>query len=309
MQIVRSALLWASRNARMERLVRRSTLTRPLVSRFMPGETLEEAVVAARTLGAEKTPTILTYLGENVRDDAAGDQSLAEYNRMLDVLGRDKLETQVSIKLTQFGWDVDRARAMDRVRRLVSRARAQGMLVPIDMESSEYVTPTIEAFAQLRGEFDNVALCLQAYLHRTPQDLQRLLPLRPTIRLVKGAYRESATVALQDRGAIDARYRELAATLLDNFAAGARAVFGTHDSGLIALVRADARARGIAESSYEIQMLYGIQDGARRALAAQGVPTRVLISYGRAWYPWFMRRLAEKPSNLLLAGRSLFSRG
>ena len=307
MPIIRSALLWASRNARMERIVRRSRFTQPLVSRFMPGETLEDALAAARALGAGSTPTILTYLGENVRDDAAADQSLAEYDRMLDLLARDKLDTHVSIKLTQFGWDVNRARAMDRVRRLMSRARTLRTLVPIDMESSEYVTATIDAFAQLRGEFDNVALCLQAYLHRTPDDLRQLLPLQPTIRLVKGAYREAATVAIQDRAVIDARYRELAATLLDAVANGARVVFGTHDTALISLVRADARARGIGETSYEVQMLYGIQDGARRTLAAQGVPTRVLISYGRAWYPWFMRRLAEKPSNLLLAGRSLFS--
>jgi proline dehydrogenase len=309
MQIVRSALLWASRNARMERIVRGSRFTRPLVSRFMPGETLDEAMVAARSLGAESTPTILTYLGENVRDDAAADQSLAEYERMLALLARDKLNTQVSIKLTQFGWDVDRGRALDRIRRLAARARTQGTFIPIDMESSEYVASTIDAFVQLRGEFDNVALCLQAYLHRTPADLQRLLPLRPTIRLVKGAYRESAEVVLQERPRIDERYRALAQTLLDNFGSGTRVVFGTHDTGLIELLRADARARGVPETSCEVQMLYGIQDSARRSLAAQGVPTRVLISYGRAWYPWFMRRLAEKPSNLLLAGRSLLSGG
>jgi proline dehydrogenase len=180
-------------------------------------------------------------------------------------------------------------------------------VVPIDMESSEYTDSTIEAYERLRRNFDNVVLCLQAYLHRTPADLQQLLPLGPTIRLVKGAYREPAGIALQDRAAVDERYRALARELLGAVPRGARVAFGTHDAKLIEQVRTDARELGVANGAFEVQMLYGIQDAARRSLAAQGVRTRVLISYGRAWYPWFMRRLAEKPSNLLLAGRSIFS--
>lgn len=307
MQMLRSALLWASRSPRMERLVRGSRWTRPLVARFMPGEMLDDALAAARALRESGTPTILTYLGENVANDAAADESLAEYDRMLALLARERLDAHVSIKLTQFGWDVDRGRALERVRTLAAAARQHGMRIPIDMESSAYVDGTIDAFARLRAEFDNVSLCLQAYLHRTPADVQRLLPLRPTIRLVKGAYREAAEVALQDRAQVDARYRALGQTLLDAKSQGATVVFGTHDTRLIEQLRGDARARGIADAALEVQMLYGIQDAARRALAAQGVPTRVLISYGRAWYPWFMRRLAEKPANLLLAGRSLLS--
>jgi proline dehydrogenase len=167
------------------------------------------------------------------------------------------------------------------------------------------VESTVAAYEKLAREFQNVALCLQAYLHRTPQDLKRLLAVRPYIRVVKGAYREPVDVALQARPDIDARYRALGQQLLDASKSGARVAFGTHDVALVENVRAAAAAAGVDPTSFEVQMLYGIQDAARRQLAASGLRTRVLISYGRAWYPWFMRRLAEKPANLLLVGRSV----
>jgi proline dehydrogenase len=309
MQLMRSTLLWASRNRALERLVRSSRTMRPLVSRFMPGETIDDAIGAVRALKAEGTPSILTYLGENVSSDAAANQTVAEYETLFAKVKEAGADVHVSIKLTQFGWDVDRPRALDRVRALARLAREAGTMLPIDMEGSPYVESTIEAYEALAREFDNVSLCLQAYLHRTPQDIQRLLPLRPAIRLVKGAYREPASVALQSRTDVDARYRALGRQLLDaSKANGARVAFGTHDVALLTQLRADAREVGIPETTFEVQMLYGIQDTARRDLAASGLRTRVLISYGRAWYPWFMRRLAEKPANLLLVGRNLFGR-
>jgi proline dehydrogenase len=307
MQILRSTLLWASRNARIERVVRSSRAMRPLVSRFMPGETIDDALSAARELSASGTPTIITYLGENVVTDAAADQTVAEYEQLFAALAAARLDAHVSIKLTQFGWDVDRARALDRVRRLVELAARNETMLAIDMESSEYVASTVEGFEQLAREHPNTALCLQAYLNRTPEDVQRLLPLRPYIRLVKGAYREPPSVALTNRAGIDSRYRVLAGELLGAVASGARVAFGTHDMRLVDAIRADAKHMGVPDSAFEIQMLYGIQDGARRRLAADGVRTRVLISYGRAWYPWFMRRLAEKPANLMLIPRNFFS--
>ena len=311
MQILRSTLLWASRNARIERVVRSSRAMRPIVSRFMPGETIDDALSAARELSASGTPTIITYLGENVATDAAADLTVAEYERLFAALAAAGLDAHVSIKLTQFGWDVDRARALDRVRGLVELAARNKTMLAIDMESSEYVASTVEAFGQLAREHANTALCLQAYLHRTPQDVRLLLSLRPYIRLVKGAYREPPSVALTNRADIDSRYRALAGELLGAVAGrgggGARVAFGTHDMRLVEAIRADAKHMGVPDSAFEIQMLYGIQDGARRRLAADGVRTRVLISYGLAWYPWFMRRLAEKPANLMLIPRNLFS--
>jgi len=308
MQLMRSTLLWASRNATLERVVKSSRLMRPLVSRFMPGETIDDAMRAVRSLQAEKTPTILTYLGENVTTDAEANQTVAEYERLFAAVRAAGADVHVSIKLTQFGWDIDQSRALDRVRAMARLAADGGTILPIDMEGSPYVESTVAAYETLAREFPNVALCLQAYLHRTPQDLKRLLAVRPYIRLVKGAYREPADVALQARPDIDARYRALGQQLLDASRTGARVAFGTHDVALVDQLRADASAAGIAASSFEIQMLYGIQDAARRQLAAAGLRTRVLISYGRAWYPWFMRRLAEKPANLMLVGRNLVGR-
>ncbi|MEX2179750.1 MAG: proline dehydrogenase family protein [Gemmatimonadaceae bacterium] len=308
--MLRSSLLWASRNSRIERLVRSSRVMRPLVSRFMPGESIDDALRAARELGNEKgggTPAIITYLGENVATDAGADETVAEYERLFAALRSQGVDAHVSLKLTQFGWDVDRARALARVRRLADIAAANNTVLAIDMESSEYVESTVAAYETLARECPGAALCLQAYLHRTPQDVRRLLPVKPYIRLVKGAYRETPSVALTRRADIDSRFRELARELLSGAGAGVRVAFGTHDTALIDLIRADARQMGAPESSFEIQMLYGIQDAARRRLAAEGIRTRVLISYGKAWYPWFMRRLAEKPSNLMLISRNLFS--
>lgn len=304
MQLLRSSLLWASRNGRLERVVRSSRAMRPLVSRFMPGETIGDALGAVRRLNAEGTPAIVTYLGENVDTDDAAAQTVSEYDRLFAALNGEGAASHVSIKLSQFGWDIDRVRALARVRRLARTAEANMTILAIDMEGSPYVESTVEAYEELATQSPNVALCLQAYLHRTPADVRRLLPLRPTIRLVKGAYREPGDVALQRRADVDWQYRLLARELLG---AGARVVFGTHDLQLVAQIRQDARVLGVPEGTLEVQMLYGIQDSGRRQLADEGLRTRVLISYGRAWYPWFMRRLAEKPSNLLLVTRNLLS--
>ncbi|CAN5255023.1 proline dehydrogenase family protein [soil metagenome] len=304
-RLIRSALLWASRNRRIERFVRSSRAVRPLVSRFMPGETIADALRAVRELQAERTPSIITYLGENSASDADADETVAEYERLLAALVAEGSDAHISIKLTQFGWDLDRTRALHRVHAVAGIARAARTVLAIDMESSEYVDSTVDAYEMLAREFTDAALCLQAYLHRTPADVHRLLLARPYIRLVKGAYREPASVALQSRVDVSARYRVLAHELLGRVRDGVRVAFGTHDVPLLRQVRENARALGVSSGAYEIQMLYGIQNEARHALAAEGERVRVLISYGRAWYPWFMRRLAEKPSNMLFILRSL----
>lgn len=309
MSMFRSALLWASQNQRLEGMVRSSRAMRPLVSRFMPGETIDDVLTATRELQAEGTPVVITYLGENVTTETAADDTLAEYQRLAAALKPMSDRAHVSIKLTQFGWDMHRDRALDRVRILSRLVAESGSILAIDMEGSPYVESTVSAYEQLAGGARHVALCLQAYLHRTPADIERLLKVQPYVRLVKGAYRENGSVALQSRAEVDARYRELARTLLRASSAGARVAFGTHDVPLVQRVRDDARALGVPDASYEIQMLYGIQDAGRRQLVASGLRTRVLISYGKAWYAWFMRRLAEKPANLMLVSRNLFSRG
>ena len=309
MSVLRSALLWASQNPRMENLVRSSRAVRPLVTRFMPGETIHDALAAARALQASGTTVIITYLGENVTSDTAADDTLAEYQRLVTALAPMRDAAHVSIKLTQFGWDLNPGRALDRVKILSRLVAANGSMLAIDMESSAYVDATIAAYEELARGARHVGLCLQAYLHRTPADVERLLRVQPYIRLVKGAYREPASAALQSRVEIDARFRDIGRTLLRASTRDTRVAFGTHDVPLVQRLRQDARERGVADTAYEIQMLYGIQDVGRRRLAAAGLRTRVLISYGKAWYAWFMRRLAEKPSNLMLVSRNLFSRG
>jgi proline dehydrogenase len=307
MKLMRSALLWASRSPRMERLVRSSRAMHPLVKRFMPGDTLDAAMETVNALKREGVPVIMTYLGENVSSEAAADETVAEYRRLFAALKASGADAHVSIKLTQFGWDLDKDNALNRVRTCVQIAKDNDTILAIDMEGSEYVKSTVDAYEQLATEFRSVALCVQAYLHRTPDDLKRLHALKPYIRLVKGAYRESASIALQSRDEIAARYRSLASELLRATPQGARVVFGSHDVPLLESIRTDARAIGVPESSFEVQMLYGIQERGRRELAASGLKTRVLISYGKAWYPWFMRRLAEKPSNLFMIARNLFT--
>ena len=280
---------------------------RPLVRRFMPGDTLEAAMEAVNALRKDGVPVIMTYLGENVSSEAAADETVAEYRRLFAALKASGADAHVSIKLTQFGWDLDKDNALNRVRTCVQIARDNDTILAIDMEGSEYVNSTVDAYEQLATEFRSVALCVQAYLHRTPDDLKRLRKVKPYIRLVKGAYRESASIALQARSEIDARYRSLASELLRSSSEGTRVVFGSHDVPLLESIRADARALGVPESAFEVQMLYGIQERGRREIAASGLKTRVLISYGKAWYPWFMRRLAEKPSNLFMIARNLFN--
>jgi proline dehydrogenase len=270
----------------------------------MPGETIEELMPAVRALRGDKTPSIITYLGENVDSDSAADQTVAEYERLVSTIAAARENAHISIKLTQFGWDIDPTRALERARSVAGMAAAAGSVFAIDMESSPYVDATVDAYESVLRDFPDTTLCLQTYLHRTPADLKRLLSGRPYIRLVKGAYREPGDRALQRRDEVSARYRSLARDLLAAVQRGnARVAFGTHDMRLLGQIRQDAREMGVPPTAYEIQMLYGIQNEARRTLAAQGEQVRVLISYGRAWYAWFMRRLAEKPSNVLLIAR------
>lgn len=313
MQPLRSTLLWASRSPRAERFVRRSSAMRPLVDRFMPGEELDAALEAVRRLQDNGLPVVLSHLGENVRDDAAAEQSALQYHRIVVELKRGGYDAQISVKLTQLGWDLDPAAATERLRRVVSHAVSHGVTVCIDMESSAYVDGAIAAFIDVAGGLErsgldqrrNVGLCVQAYLRRTEADLDRLLPLHPRLRLVKGAYREPASVAFQSRREIDERYLALARRMLMATAHGMAPSFGTHDLALVERIRREARSLGVPASAYDIQMLYGIHTDGLRALAAAGERTRVFVCYGKAWYPWFMRRLAERPANLLTALRNI----
>jgi proline dehydrogenase len=263
----------------------------------MPGEHLEDAVWAASGLAGAGLPCVLTYLGEHVSEAAEVESAAAEYERALQALGEAGLSPHVSVKPTHLGLGLEGSRSEMLMARLAGRAAAAGGVLWLDMEDSAQTDATIELYRRLRRSHDAVGLCLQAYLRRTPRDLAALLPLRPRIRLVKGAYREPAALAYQDRRDIDARFLELAVTLLRH---GVDPALGTHDLTLLDRIEGAARTLDMGRTAYEVQMLYGIRAADQRRLAREGYRVRVLIAYGSEWFAWYMRRLAERPANVLL---------
>jgi len=284
---------------------------RRAVRRFMPGEELEAALSAAATLEAGGTPTILTFLGENVDDRQAVEDVVAEYGEALASIRDRDLDMEISVKPTQLGMDVDESLCREALHELARASAAAGTCLWIDMEDSSYVDRTLEAYRELHSRHAGVGVCLQAYLHRTPDDLEALLPLDPAIRLVKGAYREPAATALQRRTAIDRRFGELGETLLQwrRQSPATRVAFGTHDESLVDQLMGQARTVGLPKTALEFQLLYGIRTDLQTRLVRAGTPVRVLISYGETWYPWYVRRLAERPANLLFVLGSFVPKG
>lgn len=309
MGLLRRFLLACSRNERLARRLPRLGPVRRAVRRFMPGEELEDALAAAERLDDSGATSLLTLLGENVADRNEAREVAESYTEMLRNVEARKLPAEISVKPTHLGLDLGEAVALRGLRTLAGEAAALGNFVWIDMEGSPYLDPTLGLYHTLREEHDNVGVCLQAYLYRTPDDLEALLPLEPAIRLVKGAYLEPAEIAHPDKKDVDRAYLTLAGRLLDAVAGGrARAAFGTHDSRLIEAIRREAPARGVAPDGFEVQMLYGVGREEQRRLLREGTPLRILISYGPAWFPWYMRRLAERPANLWFVLRSAFRR-
>lgn len=306
MDPARKALLWASRNRWLREHLPRYRFVRASVARFMPGETVEEALDAAERLVADGIGGTFTNLGENVTEAEAADAAAEHY---LDLLGRIEargIDAEISVKPTHLGLDLDGDRTLGHLRRLAARSADLSRHLWIDMESSEYVGATVDLAKRLRVEHANTGVCIQAYLHRTPQDVADLLAIDGSIRLVKGAYGEPRELALQDRATVSAAFRKLALEILERpRGAESRLALATHDVDLLGEIDRDAATRGLSRDAYEIQMLYGIRVADQRRLAREGYRVRVLIPYGTYWYPWFMRRLAERPANLLSALRNL----
>ena len=281
---------------------------RRAVRRFMPGEDAASALDAGLKFKAEGISSEFTRLGENVTRLEEADAVADHYDGLLDDIEARGLDGEVSIKLTQLGYDLDVERTLAHMQRLATKAAAHGRTLWIDMEGSAYAEGTISFYERLKATHPNTGLCLQSYLHRTADDIKRLLPLSPQIRLVKGAYAEPASIAFQSRKEVDASYVALANSMLDATQVGAeiRLGLGTHDVGLIEQIAEHAAAIGLPKSSFEVQMLYGIRMDQQRRLAKEGYLVRDLIAYGEAWYPWYMRRLAERPANVLFALRQIF---
>jgi len=299
MSLARTLLLRASRSAFLTAQLKRRAFVGRAVRRFMPGEELSAALDAARRLADAGLGTVLTQLGENLTSRAAAEAVRDHYLGVLRELRRLQLPTHVSVKLTQLGLDVDRAACESALAALAAAAAEAGSFLWIDMEDSSYTEVTIDVFRRVRAAHQGVGLCLQAYLRRTPADLDALLPLAPAIRLVKGAYAEDPRVAFPRKADVDAAYFALGERLLEHAARGAaRPVFGTHDVRLVSRLRERATALGIPHGACEFHLLYGIRDADQRRLSAEGEQVRVLISYGVAWFAWYMRRLAERPANV-----------
>ena len=297
--MLRGLLLWVSENPFLAERLPRFRFVQRATRRFMPGETPEAAMTEALRLQKSRMSTIFTLLGENIDAPREAVDVVEQYQRVLKELNRRDLDVEISVKLTQLGVDLGRELASANLEAILGTASELNRFVWIDMESSSYVDVTLDIYKAARVRYENTGLCLQAYLYRTADDLEGLLPLRPAIRLVKGAYAEPAQVALPQKRDVDKNFLELSLRLLDMVAAsGVRAAFATHDGALVEKIKTEAGALGIPRGEVEFQMLYGINTAEQERLAGEGYRMQALISYGSAWFPWYMRRLAERPANL-----------
>ena len=303
---MRRVFLWAARNPWLKDRLPRLGFMRRAVRRFMPGETLEDALVAALPLQAAGIGTLYTRLGENLERAEEADEVAAHYIDAIDKIVAAGITGEVSVKPTQLGLDLDKDLCLAHLVRIARHAAAAGSYVWIDMEGSAYTDATIELYERLRATQPRTGICLQAYLRRTAADIERLRPLSPAIRLVKGAYDEKETVAYTNRRQVDANFVGLAVSfLLDGRERPIRLGLGTHDVALIEQIAAGVKAAGIGRDGFEVEMLYGIRTDQQFRLAKEGYRVQALIAYGEHWYPWYMRRLAERPANMWFALRQM----
>jgi len=308
MGIARNVLLYASKNPWLREALPRYRFAREAVRRFMPGENISEALQAAGGFQPEGISVVLTYLGENVTDAQQAGSVANHYCDVLRLISEAGINCEVSVKLTQLGQDISPELGFNNVSKVVEVANATGNYIWIDMEESRYVDSTLDLYRRLHRQHQNTGVCLQAYLYRTADDLRSLLPLRPGIRLVKGAYKEPADIAFPKKSDVDENFFRLSELLLDGSKDNSvRAGIATHDPRLVQRIQERARQAQVPPNAYEFQMLYGIRTEALRSLVRSGHKCRILISYGPAWFPWYMRRLAERPANVLFVLRNVWS--
>ena len=273
--------------------------------RFIAGETIDEAVAAVADLPGKGLKLTLDYLGESVASADAAAAAAADYLGIIDRIVASGIERNISIKLTQLGLDVDRATAVDNMRRILEPADAQGFFIRIDMENSPYTDATLSILETLRQQGHQlIGTVIQTCLKRSEADIRRLNELGVRVRLVKGAYREPATVAFQKKGEVDAAFVDLMHLLMDE---GTYPAIATHDPVMIETAKAYAKSKGYANDRFEFQMLYGIRRDLQTALVAEGYRVRVYVPFGKQWYPYFMRRLGERPANVAFVLKGILS--
>jgi len=301
MSLMRKVLLASSTSPWLREQATKRVFIRKSVSRFMPGETIDEALGAAKALQPERITTILTRLGENLTKLDEAEEVTAHYIDVLDRVQRASLDAQISVKPTQLGLDLDPVVCQRNLDRIVAHAeRANNTPVWIDMESSPYVDPTLKLFRASREKSNAVGLAMQAYLYRTAKDLEDLIPLGPAVRIVKGAYLEPTDVAYPKKSDVDESFYTLCLRLMaqDAQKRGCLVHIATHDVALADRLMRFIDEKQIPTSAYEFAMLYGIQRSQQQRIASSDRRLRVLISYGEYWFPWYMRRLAERPANV-----------
>jgi len=306
--VARKILLAMSTNAWMRERATKTAFVRRSVSTFMPGERLEDAMTAAAAQESRGINTIFTKLGENLTRVEDAEEVTLHYLDVLDKVKAAGLRAQISVKQTQLGLDLDKELCFRNLQRLVDRAGERDNFVWIDMESSPYVDPTLDLFRRTRARSPRIGIAIQAYLYRTKDDIESLIPLGAAIRLVKGAYLEAATVAYPKKADVDANFYALSCRLLQKDAqqAGGLLHMATHDPVLVDRLTAFIDAQQVPKSAYEFAMLYGIQRPLQQRLVASGRPLRVLIAYGEYWFAWYMRRLAERPANVWFVVKNIF---
>ena len=301
---MRGLLLWCAQNRWLASHVPRWRFARRAVRRFLPGEGFDAALKAAVDFKAEGIGALFTLLGENITDLADANKVVEHYEEVL--AASTDIGAEISVKPTQLGLDLDETATYRNLQRLARAAARARSFLWVDMEGSAYTDRTLELYRRLRGEELHAGIALQAYLHRTVADVASLLPLKPAIRLVKGAYAEPAEIAFQAKKDIDANYLALCAYMLSEVKhRRLRLVMATHDTDLVARAWRFAQATGLERSRVEVAMLYGIRVDEQRRLAREGFAVRDLIAYGDAWYAWYLRRLAERPANVWFVARQL----
>jgi len=271
--------------------------------RFIAGETVDEAIAAARTLQANGLHVTLDYLGESVATIAEADVATRAYAALIEQIAKAGVERNLSLKLTQLGLTIDRATCVDNLRRILDAAAGHEFFVRIDMEDSSFTSVTLEIFETMWQQgYRNAGVVLQSCLHRSEEDARRMNALGARVRLVKGAYKEPRSVAYQSKTEVDASFLRIMRLLLSD---GTYPAIATHDPAMIDATRAFARERGLAADRFELQMLYGIRRDLQMSLTRAGLRVRVYVPFGREWFPYFMRRLGERPANIAFVIRSL----
>jgi proline dehydrogenase len=300
--LVSRSLLWIAEKPQIQRMIVHGPLAQKVVKRFVAGNELEDAIRAIQELNPHAIGGILDLLGEGVVDPAGASAAADSYLTSLKRMDETRIDSTVSVKLTQLGLAFDKEQCLRHLTRLAAEATSVGKTLEIDMEQSQYVGDTLDVYRLLRSEFEHVRLAIQAYLRRTLSDLERIRDLRPKIRLVKGAYAEPEHLALQKKREIDAQYRFLTDWLFEN---GSDPAIASHDEKLLTHARGAAQRTGAGDRGFEIQMLYGVRRELQEELARDGLRVRVYVPFGSAWYPYLMRRIAERPANLAFFVRAM----